>query len=277
MCRRSVTRSLRSSASLSTNSNDALAQVSSSAKSGWPGPRCRSSATSSVTSAPADWLDTEARRFGDDVADLLSRTLPGAPAIKVDVVDEKLRIRTEGEGVPLRVNDNVELAWLRINFACQPDSSHKHLAVAVSTFWVVSRKARSPLLRFEYNRESRTTPHSHIQVHAERGAFSHLLARTGHERAHDLSALHLPTGGSRFRPGLEDVIQFLIVDCRVKSMDGWEQAVDEHRARWREIQTAAAARSMPGVAAKELRDLGYTVIPPEGGDPEPGRKARCAW
>lgn len=235
-----------------------------------------------MTDGPADWLDAEARRFGDDVSDLLRRTLPGAPGVQVEVLGQKLRIIPEDQGrdsggIPLRVNDDVELAWLRVEFSCKPDSSQKYLAVAGSKFWVVASKERSPLIRFEYNYESHAEPHSHIQVHAERGALSQLLARTGHRRAHDLSALHLPTGGSRFRPGLEDVIQFLIVDCQFKSVDGWKAAVEEHRARWRAIQTAAVARAMPAAAAAELRDLGYEVTPPPAGEPEPGRKARYAW
>lgn len=240
-----------------------------------------------MSDAPTGWLDAEARAFGDLVDDLLTRTLPRAPGMQVSVIGEKLRVTPaeqyvddqgkEHGGIPLCVNGDVELAWLRIHYACRPDSVGKFLAVDGSKFWIVSKKDRSPLLRFEYNYDARNDPHSHIQMHAERGAFSHLLSRTGHVRAHDLSSLHLPTGGARFRPGLEDVIQFLITDCKFKSVDGWQGAVDEHRARWRGIQTRAASRAMPAEAAEALRGIGYTVTPPNGGDPAPGRKASTAW
>jgi hypothetical protein len=160
---------------------------------------------------------------------------------------------------------------------CRPDSTGKHLAVDGSKFWLVSTKDRSPLIRFEYEYDARTTPHSHIHVHAERGTLSHLLTRTRRDRAHDMSALHLPTGGSRFRPDLEDVVQFLIAECGVDKVAGWKQAVKERRAEWRAIQTRAAVRAMAPVAAEELRVAGYTVIPPEDGEPHLGRKARWAW
>lgn len=230
------------------------------------------------------WLEAEARTFGDKIGDLLTRSLPKAPDILVSEVNGKVRIRPNGQlvedqekgGVPLLIRDQ-HLAWLRINYSCRPDAARHYLAVDGSKFWIVSTKDRSPLFRFEFNYESRTSPHSHIQVHAERGTLTHLLTRCGHDRAHDMSALHLPTGGSRFRPNLEDVIQFLIEDVGVDPVDGWRDAVDEHRAEWRAIQTRAAARAMPHEAAEALRRLGYEVNPPPKGEPEPGRKARFAW
>lgn len=231
-------------------------------------------------------MDEQAREFGDHVGDLLSRTLPNAPGALVSVVGDKLRLTPHGQtvdengrehgGVPLCVND-VQLAWLRVNYLLRPDRMQQYLAVAGSKYWVVSKKERSPLFRYDYRYEAATEPHSHIQLHAERGAVSHLLTRTGHTSPHDLSTLRFPTGGSRFRPGLEDVLQFLIGDCGFDCLDGWKTAVKEHRARWRAIQTRAAARAMAQEAAEQLRELGYTVTPPPDGEPEPGEKARFAW
>ena len=236
-------------------------------------------------SEPGGWLEAQARLFADKVGELLKRSLPNAPAMRASVVGSKLWIRPDGQavgengretgGVPLFVRD-VPLAWLRVTYSCRPDSTGKYLAVDGSKFWIVSTKDRSPLIRFEYEYEARTTPHSHIHVHAERGTLSHLLTRTRHGRAHDMSALHLPTGGSRFRPDLEDVVQFLITECGVDSLEGWQAAVDERRAEFRAIQARAVARAMAREAANELRDLGYTVHPPDDGEPELGRKARFA-
>lgn len=237
-------------------------------------------------SKPEAWLEAKARVFADKIGDLLGRTLPDAPSMRVSVVGSKLWIRPDGQtldengrergGVPLRVK-GAPLAWLRVTYSCRPDSTGTHLAVDGSKFWIVSTKDRSPLIRFEYEYQARTTPHSHIHVHAERGALSHLLTRTQHAKAHDMSALHLPTGGSRFRPDLEDVIQFLITECGVDPVTSWKAAVDERRAEFRVIQARSVARAMAREAADELRALGYTVHPPEEGEPELGRKARFAW
>ncbi|RKT78673.1 hypothetical protein DFJ68_2122 [Terracoccus luteus] len=235
---------------------------------------------------PEAWLESEARSFADKVGGLLRRTLPQAPNMRVSVLGSKLWIRPDGQtldengrergGVPLHVR-GVPLAWLRVTYSCRPDSTGRYLAVDGSKFWIVSTKDRSPLIRFEYEYEARTTPHSHIHVHAERGTLSHLLTRTRRAKAHDMSALHLPTGGSRFRPDLEDVIQFLITECGVDEVAGWKAAVDERRAEFRVIQARAVARAMARETAEELQALGYTVHPPKDGEPELGRKARFAW
>lgn len=105
----------------------------------------------------------------------------------------------------------------------------------------------------------------------------HISCQRQVTQPHDMGALHLPTGGQRFRPNLEDVIQFLIADCHFDHLDKWKDAVDEARADWRVIQVKAAVRAMAVHAAAELEELGYTVVPPEGGHPAVGTKARFAW
>lgn len=121
-----------------------------------------------------------------------------------------------------------------------------------------------------------TAPAAHIQVHAHRGALSHLLSQAGHAAPHDMSALHIPVGGARFRPCLEDFIQFLIAECHFDSCVGWQARVDAGRERWRCRQAAAVARDVPEVAARVLRELGYEVNPPSP-LPEPVMKALRSW
>jgi hypothetical protein len=104
-----------------------------------------------------------------------------------------------------------------------------------------------------------TRPHSHVQFHGHRGALSHLLSRAGHPTPHDVSSLHLPTGGSRFRPCLEDVVQFLIAECSFDHLADWQRHVDAGRERWRRRQVAAAVRAVPSEAVRVLEDMGYTV------------------
>ncbi|MGN6130964.1 MAG: hypothetical protein ACTHOK_11550 [Nocardioidaceae bacterium] len=226
-------------------------------------------------------LEEQARVFSESVDGLLAACFPDAPGMHVTELDDRVRIRPDGQGpqsggVPLLARGQ-QLAWLRFHYSCRLDQTEKYLAIDYSNVWIVSSKDRTPLFRFEYAYDSLTKPHAHIQVHGERGTLSHLLSRTRHGKPHDMSALHLPTGGARFRPNLEDVVQFLLQDCQFDAVDGWLDAVHERRAQWRAIQTRAAARAMAAEAAAELRELGYTVTPPPGGDPEPGRKARFAW
>jgi hypothetical protein len=179
-------------------------------------------------------------------------------------------------GVPLRANGNL-LAWLRIDYRCRLDTTAEFLAIDTSKIWVVAEVDSTPLFRFEYLYDADWVPHSHIQVHGERGALSHLLSNSGRAEPHNMAALHLPTGGARFRPVLEDVVQFLITDCQFDSLPTWKDAVLRARAEWRRIQTRAACRALPEEAAAALERIGYTVTPPEDGHPSPGRKAREAW
>ena len=164
------------------------------------------------------------------------------------------------------------LAWLRIDYLCRLDTSLEYLAIDRSKVWVVAEVDSTPLIRFEYQYEADWVPHSHIHVHGERGALSHLLSQTGRKEPHNMAALHLPTAGARFRPTLDDVVQFLVTDCRFDALDTWRAAVLRSRANWRRIQTRSVCRTLPEDAATELELLGYTVVPPDGGHPEPGRK-----
>ena len=127
---------------------------------------------------------------------------------------------------------------------------------------------RQPLLRLEYRADMHSAPVAHWQVHAERGAFSHLLTHAHAHRPktvgkpHDISSLHLPVGGERFRPSLEDVLQFLVSDCGVDYRPGWEDAVNQGRRNWRLLQLRATVRDGQDEAARVLRDLGWTVQAP---------------
>lgn len=179
-------------------------------------------------------------------------------------------------GIPLFANGE-RLAWLRLDYLCRLNSSAEFLAIDKSKTWVVAEVDTTPIFRFEYLYDAERIPHSHIQVHAERGALSHLLSRTGHKKPHSLTALHLPTGGARFRPGLEDVIQFLVADCLFDCLPGWWDAVSRERGEWRRIQTRTVCRAWPEEAAMQLQAMGYGVTPPEGGHPEPSSKTKEAW
>lgn len=84
-----------------------------------------------------------------------------------------------------------------------------------------------------------------------------------------MESLHVPVGGGRFRPCLEDVIEFLVVECRFDSQEGWRAAVQTGREQWRRTQTRTVVRDSPIEAADTLRALGYTVTPADGAaDPQ---------
>lgn len=226
-------------------------------------------------------LLNEASTFAQRTSGLLAECLPSAPPIDVTWTGTRASLTPHGQtekagGIPL-LTEGEQVAWLRIDFLCRLNSSAEFLAIDKSKIWVVAEVDKTPIFRFEYLYDTEWVPHSHIQVHAERGALAHLLSRTGHKRPHSLSALHLPTGGARFRPGLEDVLQFLIEDCKFDSLPTWRDAVLRERAEWRRIQTRAVARAWPEEAARQLQAMGYSVSPPKDGHEPPSEKTLASW
>lgn len=155
--------------------------------------------------------------------------------------------------------DAEHLARLKVDVWCCLDSRREFLAVEESTYQLIAHVDRAPIIRFEYERGATTKPWAHVQVHAHRGALSHLLSRARHATPHSMESLHLPVGGDRFRPCLEDVIEFLVVECGFDRAEGWRRAVDKGRERWRRTQARTAVRDAPSEAVAVLRALGYTV------------------
>lgn len=214
-------------------------------------------------------LRERSRNFAEEVSQLLDSTIGCPfPVVSLRVSDkEKYVIRPAGDDdrpvkIPLRV-DGEHLADLELVMYQTLDRSGEYLKTSKTDFRVFSTIDRTPLIRLEYDSEARTVPTAHWQFHAERGAFSHLLtiaSRTRDVRGPgDLSKLHLPVGGERFRPGLEDVIELLVRDCGIDAKSDWESAVMEGRKRWRLRQLLAAVRDQQDDVAELMRSLGWSV------------------
>jgi hypothetical protein len=226
-------------------------------------------------------LEREASHFAQSTDELLRSVLPGdLPEIRALQFDDRFAVHagtsTEPQPIPVLV-DEEHLASLIVSYRCIPDSSGRYLAVSSSRFVLLSLLTKAPLLRLEYGRNLHTAPAAHWLVHAERGAFSHLLAHAGTPAPHDLSSLHLPVGGGRARPCLEDFLQFLVQECGVDSAPGWRAAILAGRELWRRRQIAAMVRDAPSQAERVLTELGYAVTAPSGGQKADNVDALCRW
>jgi hypothetical protein len=107
-----------------------------------------------------------------------------------------------------------------------------------------------PLLRYEYVRDNSPHPEAHIHVHAEWTCTAPMLGTSPPRK------LHLPVGGRRFRPSLEDLIEFLINEGFTAGKPAWQQAIADHREEWMALQLKAAVRRSPGIALEVLREMG---------------------
>lgn len=201
---------------------------------------------------------------------VLAVTMAEADRLR-SVVDLSLGLRGPND------QPDTVLAELAANYKLCVDSYSTHIAVEHSSFVLKAKLDRSPIIRWDYDRKPNNKPRSHVQITSHRGALSHILSRLDHKTPHSIESLHIPMGGERFRPCLEDVIEFLIRDCGFQGGADWKQTIRDGRARWRRIQTRAVVRDSPECAVTELESLGYQVIPPPEGHRDERTDRLTSW
>lgn len=221
-------------------------------------------------------LHARAAEFAQQVQDTISAVLPGDFQIVSISHAGRYVVRPAGDEaskqhIPLFV-DGEQLAMLGVQVYLGLDSSENYLKAWRSKIAVHSTLDRTPLVRQEFDAMvSESAPLAHWHVHADRGALSHLLGRAHAVRPdvvkkpHDMSSLHFPVGGERFRPCMEDVLEFLVREFGVDHKGSWQDAIREGRQRWRRMQFRSTVRDLQDEAADVLRRHGWTVEPP----PEP--------
>lgn len=106
----------------------------------------------------------------------------------------------------------------------------------------------SSLLHVDYQRDKQDYPESHLQVYATSTYWEVASARS-------LDRLHLPVGGRRYRPSIEDVLEFLLCEGMSTGREGWEEAIGEHREDFRRTQLRAAVRRDPETAREAVEEF----------------------
>lgn len=232
-------------------------------------------------------LGERATAFATRVSEVISAFTEEIQPFRATVVDDRVTIRhaaaASGEkyGIPLKA-DGETLLSLVVDFDCTWDSGQRYLSVekSVVAVYPLDRTTRDPLFRYEFVRQPiGRVPTSHLQVHAHRDAFTHLLgfggphskrARRregrGLDRTPSVSEFHFPLGGPRFRPALEDILDVLQEEFGLECGSQWHRVRDEGREEWRRMQVAAATRDAPTEAIRVLRELGYEVSGDGPGD-----------
>jgi hypothetical protein len=154
---------------------------------------------------------------------------------------------------------------------CCPDSSGRFLGIEESQFALGLADVPDPLFRYEYERNMRRSnrlPAAHLQVHAHRDETTYLMMHADEGRPRQrwrkgrvprLSELHLPLGGDRYRPCLEDALTVAINELGATARPGAWKALEEGRVDWRRRQLQAAVRDAPEIAAEVLVDVGWEV------------------
>ncbi|WP_252342150.1 hypothetical protein [Rhodococcus sp. 14-2483-1-2] len=159
-------------------------------------------------------------------------------------------------GVPLSIGGEPSL-FLGIQMRLECDDEQKYLMVTSSVLVLsVDADLEQTLLHYDYEREkSHGYPEAHVQINATSPDWELSCTRSdGNVRA--LRKLHLPVGGRRFRPTLEDFIEFLILEKLTLGREGWERSIKITRDEFHHRQLKAAIRRNPALARQCLIDEG---------------------
>ena len=143
------------------------------------------------------------------------------------------------------------------------DDLGQFLTTNKSTYALQFAGTGESIISYDYTRDPPNDyPEAHLHIHGSAENIKLMLTRCG--RPKDKSDdLHFPVGGRRFRPCLEDLIEFCILERLVKPRPGWEKALNESRQRFRDNQLRAAVRRSPDIAAGVLKERGWQVIEPD--------------
>ena len=195
-----------------------------------------------------------------------------------------LTIRQEdGAGLPLKVEGKTLLRLdLRLQCAwnAAAEAAHRFVAVASSSYRVfVPQAPGAPLFTFDYSRDVGSgVPEAHINVHAHRDEIVFAMLAAGRSgrgkrrastiersgRVPRLADLHLPVGGHRFRPALEDVLEMLVTEFGIDpATKDWRATLQRGRAAYRVTQLRTAASDDLEAVADLLEERGYGITRPD--------------
>ena len=214
-------------------------------------------------------LEGQAREFAAEVTDLLNRTVTDGIRLKSVIANRRATTVHVGYGispkdlaakpVPLGIR-RPPACPLLVAYILGLDPEQAHLAVAKSQYGLYLDSDRQKMLvHWDYTRDPENDyPVAHVQVNGDCEHFDTLTEKARNagriSPMRPLRDFHFPVGGRRFRPALEDVVEFLVVEGLAEMRNDWETVVKEHRDRWEEHQLRAAVRRFPEIALQQLRE-----------------------
>ncbi len=168
-----------------------------------------------------------------------------------------------GECVPLTISKAPARLYLSVLHTLELDDSGTFLTTDKSTYTLQADSDTAPILTYDFVREPPNEfPEAHFHIHGEADVLRHMLQAGG--RGKDKPAdLHLPVGGRRFRPCLEDIIEFCILERLVTPRQGWQSALHSSRDEYHDRQLRAAVHRNPTPASEALKRDGWQVIAPD--------------
>lgn len=215
------------------------------------------------------WFDLRQKAvdFGGEISDLLNATVCDGVRLSAALqpngaflVSYKLSERDQnlGKAIPVTLGRKAASCYLGLSFRLVPDAEQSYLMVESSVIALYEDEDEAvELLHYDYERDKpHGYPEAHLQIEASSDAWAQMCRRAG-RADRPLKRLHLPVGGRRYRPTVEDVVEFLVVEGLAEGRRGWKEAVESGRTAFQRRQTRAAVRRDPVAAQAVLRELGH--------------------
>lgn len=194
-------------------------------------------------------LEPQARQFAVEVGSLLNRTI--CDGIRVGAVLTPRGVivgkgvgkqKFSAEAVPVTISRADPKCWLLVAHTFLLDDEGVYLTAAKSLYTLYLDEEQTQMVfHYDYDRSpANRYPQAHFQINGSSPNLEALAERNGFDR--ELLRYHFPVGGKRYRPTLEDVIEFMIVEGLADARPGWEDAIAEGRETWHAAQLLAAVR-----------------------------------
>jgi len=223
-------------------------------------------------------LGNQAEVLAQQLSDTINEVLDGEHELTLQHMQSRYvlepRRRSEDEKMPsleLRLpKDSDRIGRHQFRYEMTLDHQDEYLKVDLSSCAIRAESDGNALLRLDYVQATmagKRAPVSRWQIQAHHNAFANWLTRAqassrrAGNRSGRVDKIHLTVGGERFRPCMEDVLHLLVTDFGVAKKSGHMRAIENGRARWREVQLRSAVRDNPAVAAEALTQCGYDVTP----------------
>jgi hypothetical protein len=222
-------------------------------------------------------LRAESRQFATDLSSLLNNTVCHGISLNSiiteneptrAVVGYKITRRNFSDirAIPITISNRPPKLYLGLSMRLAPDEERRYLMVVSSVTVIAIAKDveddANILLHSDYERDKGDGyPEAHLQVLASSNAWDSVARLDGEHPS--LHQLHLPVGGRRFRPILEDLIDFLVYERLVHTHPQCESTIVARRNKFYEKQLRAAVRRNPRPAVEQLRLQGYKIPEPD--------------
>lgn len=225
--------------------------------------------------ASARDLEKQVREFADQMQELINRTVCDHARFGLDI-DEHDGAAVVGTGVtrsnlrstPMELRSAALIPlWIDVSCRLKLDGHEQKFLAVDSSFFGISvgpSDDRKEVLHYDFDRGKDHAPNideryteAHLQVHGQHAEFEAYAKDVGAKNR--LGRYHLPVGGRRLRPCLEDLIELLVLEKLVDPHPGWEKILNDSRRAYRTKQIAALVRANPGTAIRELERIGYKV------------------